>query len=152
MNRTYWKAVWKLCLQLHARNVKMRWIVKVTLQNPKSQKFFYKKSCAITCIKCKKHLFLRKKKKHLMLNIWRMLQTSCAVTCIECGKQFFALRKVLNRKLQWMREYFFFQIHQTSSAIPCAKHTCRHHVQYHVLIIFFSEKEIYQTSSVIPCA
>ena len=89
---------------------------------PQEAEFFYKKSCAITCIECKKHLFLRKKKKHLMLNMWRMPQTFCAVTCKECGKQFLALRKVMNRNLQWLRVYFFSEkeIYQTSSAIPCA--------------------------------
>ena len=75
-----------------ARNVKMRWIAKVMLENPKRQIFFYKTSCAITCIECKKCLFLRKKtKKHLVIKIWRMPKPiffnekwSEYCTCKEC--------------------------------------------------------------------
>ena len=104
-----------------ARNVKMRWIAKVMLENPKRQIFFYKTSCAITCIECKKSLFLRKKQ-----------ETSCTVTCIGCGKQFLASRNVMNRKLQWMREYFILK-----------NKFIKHQVEYHVLNmkkVIFSRK------------
>ena len=43
---------------------------------------------------------------------------------ITWANLFLASRKVMNRKLQWMGEYFFFEkeIHETSSAIICAQY------------------------------
>ena len=56
-------------------NVKIRWIEKAILRKPKRQNFFFKTSCAITCIECKKRPFLRRNKKHLVINMWRMPKT-----------------------------------------------------------------------------
>ena len=80
------------------RNVKMKWIVRVILQNPKRHDFFSSKHHA----KNASNVYSWEKKKHLVLHTWRMPRTiffkkelhhtSCAVTwtqsCGKCGKNY----------------------------------------------------------------
>ena len=118
MNRMYWKwSEYYTCKECEDEVNR-----KGHLTKPRETEFFLLNIMFHNMQRMQDTFLEKKQKKHLVLNMWRMPKISCAVTCKEWGKQFLASRKVMHRKLQWMRKYFFLK-----------KKFIKHQVKYHVL-------------------